>query len=187
MQAMSADEQLMQHLDQVSKHLWNINLDDSAFEELKKKCSLLSAQLAVHHALQRTVSHIAEHGQSLPIPYAQSRICKFFDSLYGNDGDEKSSFESRWQELRNLDCRTFLIIAVSYTPLEITKMGRVEFDYLVQSAPKYSDMKLLPPEWIFRKEIQLALAEKSDLANLRTFKKRKLLSSSSSLSGINQR
>jgi hypothetical protein len=167
---MSTNVQLIQHLDQISEHLWNIDLDDSVFEELKKKCSLVSAQLAVHHALQRTVSHVARHGQSLPV--AQSRVCKFFDSLYGNDENGKLSLGSKWQKLRDIDCRTFLLIAVSYTPLEISKMGRVEFDYLVQNAPKYSDMGLLPPEWIFRKEIQLALAEKSDLANLRIFKKR---------------
>jgi hypothetical protein len=166
---MSTNKQLLQHLDQISERLWNINLDDSTFEEVKKKFSLLSAQLAVHQALQRTVSHLAQHGQSLPLFFA-NRICKFLDSLYGDDKNGNSSLDLRRQELRNLDCYTFLLIAVSYTPLEIAKMARVEFEYLVQNTLKYSDM--LSPGWIFRKEIQVALAEKSDLVNLRKFKKR---------------
>ncbi|GIJ92743.1 hypothetical protein Asppvi_002021 [Aspergillus pseudoviridinutans] len=164
-------DQLIQALDQVSEQLWETSLDDPTFEILKARCSRLSAQVAVHHALQKTGRLILKSALKDPLPNAQSRICKFFDALYSGEKTNSTS-ESRWQQLRDLDCKTFLFIAVSYTPLDITKMNRTEFEYLVRNATKYLEKLSLPLDWIFRKEIQLAIVEKSDLPDIRLFKKR---------------
>jgi hypothetical protein len=166
-----AVDQLIQALDKASEQLWETSLDDPAFEILKARCSRLSAQVAVHHALQKTARLILK-SPKVSLPNAQSRICKFFDALYSGE-KTNSTLESRWQQLRDLDCKTFLFIAVSYTPLDITKMSRTEFEYLVRNATKYIGTRSLPLDWIFRKEIQLAIVEKSDLPDIRLFKKRK--------------
>ena len=105
------------------------------------------------------------------IPNTQSRLCKFIDILYGSSDNTSAANESRWQKLRALDCATFLFVAVSYTPLDISKMHRIEFDYLVEHASKYLQAKALPPKWMFRREIQVALAAKAELDNITEFRK----------------
>jgi hypothetical protein len=50
-------------------------------------------------------------------------------------------------------------------------MHRTEFDYLVGNALKYWHVKDLPPRWIFRKEIQLAIAGKVDLEEAADFRR----------------
>jgi hypothetical protein len=60
---------------------------------------------------------------------------------------------------------------VSYTPLEIIKMYRIEFDYLVGSASKFFHLRALPPKWVFRKEIQIAIAGKADLEEAANFRR----------------
>jgi hypothetical protein len=172
---MSTGEEFLETLNEVSEGLWNMSFDDAIFKTLKAKCLSLSGQVAVHQSLKRSVSHVLRSESSVPLPNSQARIGKFLDFLYGNGNAANPALESRQQQLQKLDCQTFLLIAVSYTPLEISKMNRIEFDYLIQYAPKYSNAKYMPPQWIFRKEIQLAIAEKSDLANIRLFKKSKYL------------
>ena len=70
-----------------------------------------------------------------------------------------------------MDCASFLFIAVSYTPLEIIKIHRTEFDYLVDNASKFLHLRALPPKWVFRKEIQIAIAGKADLEEAASFRR----------------
>lgn len=144
-------------------------------ELLRARCSQLDAQTAVQHALQKTVNFVLNGTTS----NAQSRISKFLDTLYGDTKQVNANLDAKWQCLRDLDCGTFLLIAASYTPLEVAKMSRVEFDYLVQNAASYAQSKSVPSTWIFCKEVQLAMVEKSDLPNIRPFKKRNFPPSSS--------
>lgn len=158
-------------LDQASERVWEMDLDDGMSELLRARCSQLDAQIAVQQALRKTVSFVLENRTN---SNAQSRICKFLDTLYGNTKqiNVNANVDAKWQCLRGLDCETFLLIAASYTPLEVTKMSRTEFDYLIQNAASYAKSKFVPSTWIFRKEVQLAMVEKSDLPNIRPFKKR---------------
>ncbi|KAG9229066.1 hypothetical protein BJ875DRAFT_475856 [Amylocarpus encephaloides] len=71
-----------------------------------------------------------------------------------------------------MDSATFLFIAVSYTPLDITKMHRTEFDYLVGNASKFLQVRDLPPKWVFRKEIQIAVAGKADVEKAASFRRK---------------
>jgi hypothetical protein len=136
---MSIVEQLLQELDRISKQLREIPaLDDGVYETVKERCSRLSTQLAVQHRLQKTISSIIHSELAVSLPNAHSRICKFLDSLYRNGETSNSASKLRWQTLRGLDFRTFLLIAISYTPLEIQKMHRTEFEYLIQNAAEYS-------------------------------------------------
>lgn len=168
---MTPNEALIKLLDQVSEQLWELDLDDALFERLKKRCASLTAQIAVHRSLQGTIARI-QQGPHTPLPNTPSRIYKFLDSLYGTE-TSNTQLESRWQQLRKLDCETFLLISIAYTPLDISKMHRIDFDYLIRNARKVLDAKPLSQKWIFRKEIQLAIAEKSELPNIGIFKKRR--------------
>ncbi|KAF2182614.1 hypothetical protein K469DRAFT_586157 [Zopfia rhizophila CBS 207.26] len=156
-------------LDVIGEHMWDISLDNSAFNSLKTKISKLSAQIAVHHALENTVTQLQEFGT---LTDSQNRVGKFLEALYGDSDCPTSTDESRWRKLRSLDCETFLLIATSYTPIGITKMSRTEFDYLIENAPKYLHTKPPPPRWMFRREFQIALAAKAELAGMGEFKRR---------------
>jgi len=168
---MSTGEWIFEELDLIGRRLWEISLDSSAFNTLKKKTSRLSAQIAVHQALENAASQLLEPQGSRPLPNTQGRLSKFLDTLYGSTDNTGTTTESRWQKIRSLDCATFLFIAVSYTPLEISKMHRTEFEYLIENAQKYLQVKSLPPRWMFRREIQMALAGKAELENIAQFKK----------------
>ncbi|KAH8706864.1 hypothetical protein GQ44DRAFT_691951 [Phaeosphaeriaceae sp. PMI808] len=167
---MSATEQLFQDLDAISERLWDISLENSAFESLKKKVSTLSAQIAVHYALDNTALLLEKEG-SLPLSI-QSRLGKFIEALYGTSENPSLTNKSRWNELRLLDCESCLFVAESYTPLDISKMHRVEFEYLIAHVPKYLEVRKLPERWMFRREIQVALAEKAELENIAEFKRK---------------
>jgi hypothetical protein len=163
-------EWVFEELDLIAEHMWDISLDNSAFSSLKTKILKLSAQIAVHHALENTVTQLRDFGAS-SLTNAQSRIGKFLEALYGGSDCPNSSDESRWEKLRSLDCETFLLIAASYTPLDIAKMHRTEFDYLIENAPKYLHTQRPPPRWMFRKEFQMAVAAKAELAGMTQFKR----------------
>jgi len=166
---MSMVKQMIEPLDAISQQIWDDSLDDTAFDILRQKTLWLSAQIAVHQVLQNTSRHLLGPQNSSGLSNSQSRLGKFIDVLYGKPDNEKN--EARWQKLRDMDCATFLFIAVSYTPLDITKMHRIEFDYLVDNASKFLHVKDLPPRWIFRKEIQIAIAGKADLEEAASFRR----------------
>ena len=174
---MSSLEQLTKSLSLASEHVWEINIDKSAFDTLKRKCSLLSAQIAVHHALQNTVTHLLGPDSSTALPSTQGRLTKFIDVVYGNWDHLSETNRSKLQQIRNLDCEPFLLITVSYTPLDIFKMHRTEFQYLMENVEKYLDSKCLSRRWIFRREIQMALATMCNLQHVGSLRKRVLVPS----------
>jgi hypothetical protein len=104
------------------------------------------------------------------LPHVQGRLGKFIDSLYGNS-DNANATKQRWQELQKLDCETFLFVGVSYTPLDISKMHRMEFSYLMENAAQYVQAKDLPLRWMFRKEIQVTLAANAHLDSFAQFRR----------------
>jgi len=167
---MAVGAQLLQDLDRISQQVWEICLDDSTFDALRRKSSWLSAQIAVHYALQRTAEQLHEPQNNSFLPVFQGRLSKFIDTVYGTS-DNNPPNETRWQKLRELECTTFLFIAISYTPLDLSKLSRIEFEYLLENAAKYLQVKDLPPRWLFRKEIQVAIAAKADLENISSFRK----------------
>jgi len=166
---MSVFKRMIEALDATSQQIWDDSLDDPAFETLQQRALMLTAQLAVHRILQYTARHLLGPQSSVGLLNAQSRLGKFIDIMYGKPDIERN--ETRWQILRDMDCDCFLLIAVSYTPLDITKMNRIEFDYLMGNASKFLHVKNLPPRWMFRKEIQLAIAGKADLKEAASFRK----------------
>ncbi len=166
---MSVVEQMFEDLDALSRRMWDVSLDDSASDTMRQKASKLSMQIAVHQVLENTARHFIGPQDFTGLLNAQSRIGKFIDTVYGKPDNEKN--EARWQKMRDMDCATFLFIGVSYTPLDIIKMHRTEFDYLVGNVSKFIQVKALPSRWIFRKEIQLAIAAKADLKEATNFRR----------------
>ena len=165
---MSVAKQVTESLNAISEQVWDDSLDDLAFDLLAQKVSRLSVQIAVHEVLQKTARHLRAP-DSPALINAQSRVGKFIDTLYGKLDYEK--FEARWQILQDMDCSSFLFIAVSYTPLDISKMNRIEFDYLVSNVSKFLRLRAITPKWVFRKEIQMAIAGKADLEEAAEFRR----------------
>lgn len=166
---MSVVERIFEGLDALSRQIWDVSLDDSAADTFRQKASMLSMQIAVHQALGNTVRHLSQPQESTGLLNAQSRVGKFMDVIYGKPDSDKN--ETRWRKLRDMDCVSFLFIGVSYTPLDITKMHRTEFDYLVSNVTKFQQVNVLPKNWIFRKEIQVAVASKADLPGATGFRR----------------
>jgi hypothetical protein len=163
---MTTAESLSNALDLISKQLWDISLDNTAFPVLKQKVSKLSAQIAVHRVMEETASQLLGPTALSTSSNMQNRLGKFLDTLYGSV--DKSNV--RWEKLLSLDLPTLLFITISYTPLEVTKMHRTDFDYLIDCVPRYLNLKL-KPRWMFRNEIRVTLATKADLPNISPLRK----------------
>ena len=166
---MSVVKQMIDRLDAICQQIWDNSLDDPAFDILRQKSLILSAQIAVHQVLQNTAQQLLEPQHSAVL----SRILNIdwaSSWMFCTENQTMKKNEARWQKLRDMDSATFLFIAVSYTPLDITKMHRTEFDYLVGNASKFLQVRDLPPKWVFRKEIQIAVAGKADVEKAATFR-----------------
>jgi hypothetical protein len=161
---MSTAQRLLAQLDSISQHIWNIDLDESAHDNLNQKVSHLSAQLAVHRVFDVTLSLLLVNSSASLL---KSRLSKFLEILYEKLDDPNE----RWQKLRSLDCAAFLFVTISYTPRDVSKMPRDDFDYLIGNAPKYLRLKQFPSKWMFCPAIQTALAEKANLDSLSQFRR----------------
>lgn len=150
---------VLQALNTISEQLWDEYLDDATFATLTEMALKLSARIAVHQTLQKAARELSESENSHGPLTASTRIGKILDAAFTNPNTGK--FEERWRKLRNMDCETFLLIAISYTPPDITKMSQNLFDCLVDIAPKFQIEKL-PPRWIFRKGIQRVILDKAN-------------------------
>ncbi|KAM5461992.1 hypothetical protein MferCBS49748_006844 [Microsporum ferrugineum] len=166
---------VLHHAYWLNKHICEIDLDDSTFSKLKDKIARLSARTAVFYSLQGPARQLRN---SSSLPHAHGRLTRFLEVLYGGQ-TKASSAQERWQKIRGLSCETLLLIGVAYNPLEITKMGRIEFECLMDQAEPYLSSRPLPENWIFRREIQMAMATSSDLENISELRKRATLNPSS--------
>ncbi|OJD15994.1 hypothetical protein ACJ73_08922 [Blastomyces percursus] len=166
---MASPEEIITQIDGVTERICEVDLDDSAFSKLKDKIACLSARTAVYHSLERPAKHLRN---TSPLPHGNGRFSKFLEALYGKQTKANSAHTLRWQKLRDLSCEPLLLIAIAYTPLDITKMGRVEFECLMNYIEPYLHARPLPEEWIFRREIQMAIAASSDLENISEFRQR---------------
>ncbi|KAM5434052.1 hypothetical protein McanMca71_001496 [Microsporum canis] len=172
---MTTPEEITTRIDWLNEHICEIDLDDSTFSKLKDKIARLSARTAVFHSLQGPARQLRN---SSSLPHAHGRLTRFLEVLYGGQ-TKASSAQERWQKIRGLSCETLLLIGIAYNPLEITKMGRIEFECLMDQAEPYLSSRPLPENWIFRREIQMAMATSSDLENISKLRKRATLNPSS--------
>jgi hypothetical protein len=102
---------------------------------LEKRTVSLLAQLAVHHALYGTETQLV--GTQSPVLLFQLRFNKFMETMYGELDNTNKTNKSRWQKIRELNCASLLLISVSYSSLEFSKMHRLEFDYLMENVTRY--------------------------------------------------
>ncbi|KAK7178271.1 hypothetical protein PSPO01_15686 [Paraphaeosphaeria sporulosa] len=164
---MQTVEQVLAQLDSVEKDISDIKLEDSDFRRLQAKFSRLSSQLAVNHSLSNTIRQLED---SNGVKLRQTRIEKFIKVVYGGARCSSSGDSSRWASLHNLDCEAFLLIAASYTPVDVAKMSRTEFECLIAIAP--TRLNEPPEKWMFRTEFQLAVAAHAEVGDMHQFKKR---------------
>jgi hypothetical protein len=82
-----------------------------------------------------------------------SDYSKFIGAAYGVPKNDSN--EPRWQKLRDTDCASFLLIGMSYTPLDIGEMCPAQFNYLVGTVKNFQQAKALPPKWFFVKKFNL--------------------------------
>ena len=160
---------ITQYLDGISDMIWDVS-GDPDFATLSEKVSSLHSEIAVHRALELTAQNLQK---PTPLPNAQSRLSKFIDAVYGSADGKK---EERLPKLRSLPHEDFIFVSISYTPLDITKMSRTEFECLIQTVPVYLRRRNLPQRWIFRDDIQVSIASKASLRNAAEFRKRSFVS-----------
>ncbi|KAI1676125.1 hypothetical protein KJE20_14291 [Pyrenophora tritici-repentis] len=84
---------------------------------------------------------------------------------------DKESPGARFEMLRSLEMKAFMLVSASYTVLDIRKMSQDVFDCLMEMAPKYIDTITLPSGWMHRTELRAAVAgyAKSGTAFKRTY------------------
>lgn len=152
-------------VDAINQVIWDVTLENAQWVNLKQKVFSLFVQAAVHHTLHNAAQLLSKP-ETIP-NRAKSRLAKFIDAVYGPD----TKIEKRLGKLTELDCATFLFIAISYTPLELTKLHEAEFNYLVENASKYLSKVKLPPRWMFSKDIQVVIAAKADVPSATTLRK----------------
>ncbi|CZT07028.1 uncharacterized protein RAG0_12619 [Rhynchosporium agropyri] len=151
---MSVFEQILKGLDLISEQLWEDDLDDVALETLAKKTLKVSAQISVLQTLLSTSRGLLASEDSPGPKTALTRLSKVYKATFVKPSGK---FEERWQKLRDIDCETFLFIAISYTDLELTKLNRIEFDYLIDAAREFRTRKQLPSNWMFRRRIRVVI------------------------------
>ena len=139
---MSSVTEIVESLESITQRMWNVNLDNDAFDVLKRKIFCLSAQTVIHHALQKIVTQLRELQNAATLSHVQDRLDKFIDSLYENS-DKIDATKQRWQKLQELNCETFLFVDVFYISLDISKMHCTEFSYLMKNAAQYVQAKNL--------------------------------------------
>ncbi|KAI1840180.1 hypothetical protein JX266_013610 [Neoarthrinium moseri] len=164
MDATTKASQAFDLLEHTSRLMWQIR-EQSEFDEISRRVSALQAQVAVHGALEPTITNLRSPAT---IPTAQARLSKFIEMIYGV-AEGKSDI--RTETLRQLDQDVFIFIGISYAPSEIPKMGRPEFQYLIDTTAKLMRVRNLPSRWMFRNEIQMAIASKADLKTTAALRK----------------
>ena len=167
---MSSVTEIVESLESITQRMWNINLDNDAFDALKRKIFCLSAQTVIHHALQKIVTQLRESQNAVTLSHVQDRLDKFIDSLYENS-DKIDATKQRWQKLQELNCETFLFVDVFYISLDISKMHRTKFSYLMKNAAQYVQVKNLSSRWMFQKKIQVTLVTKTHLESIAQFRR----------------
>ena len=167
---MSSVTEIVESLESITQRMWNVNLDNDAFDVLKRKIFCLSAQTVIHHALQKIVTQLRELQNAATLSHVQDWLDKFIDSLYENS-DKIDATKQRWQKLQELNCETFLFVDVFYISLDISKMHCTEFSYLMKNAAQYVQAKNLSSRWMFRKKIQVTLATKTHLESIAQFRR----------------
>lgn len=173
----TAAQKIEDDLDRQVDLVWDLT-EDSDFATLSQKASRLSAQIEVHQALEPTAQQLQK---SAALPYAQSRLSKFLEALFGKNEDPRLSKLMEAirggrdgeadRELGNFEYEAFMLISISYTPLDITRMSQTKFECLIDTVPKYLQRRNFPPRWIFRNEIQMSIASKAHLQAAASFRK----------------
>ena len=151
---MAGVQHLSRDLDALCERIWDMS-PAHLVDALTQKSSELSMRSAVHQALEGTARYLSQQQES-NLLNIQSKLCEFIRAAYGALENDKN--QSRWQKLRDTDCASFLLIGLSYTPLEIGEMCQTQFNYLTANITKFQQTKTLPPKWFFVTEIQLAVA-----------------------------
>ena len=132
---MSIVKQMIKRLNAIYQQIQDDNLNDPAFNILRQKALSLLAQIVVYQVLQNIARQLLEPQNSIGLLNTQYRLGKFIDVLYRKLDNKKN--EAQQQKLRDIDYTTFLFIIVLYTLLDITKIYRTEFDYLIGNASKF--------------------------------------------------
>lgn len=145
--------------------LFEVNGDD-IFTTLAERLSTLQAEVAVHRALGATLRILQG---AAPLTGAQTRLCKFMDAVYTPAKDMKK--EERFQKLQSFAHEEFILVCISYTPVDLVKMSRNEFDCLLRLVSPFVRRKDFPRRWIFREEFQVSIATKAGLKRAAEFRK----------------
>lgn len=165
-----AAKKIQDCLHDIDREVLDGSLDSVILETFERSAALLAAKCKVLKVLQTTAQHFLDDPREpLALSNEQcSRLSKCIDAAYGGPNDRR---EARWVSLRSMDCASFVFIGISYTPLTLDKMSRIEFEYLISIAKELLYQRNLPRKWLFCNEAQITIAGKCHVEGANNFRK----------------
>jgi hypothetical protein len=155
--------QFLANLSLLKERIWTTDLSDREFERCKNIAAELMAELEVYEALADTTrwlctTNTVNKGYKKSCAARRSRISKVLKEVQCDLPEPKA----RFQALGQLDVKTLMFIAASYTVLHITKLAQNTFESLIKMGPRYVSKTVLPTDWILREEFQVAVAQSAE-------------------------
>lgn len=159
--------QVLADLNELCDKIWTLPPDEELLASLSKSIARLSAPVSLNRVLQVTAGLIKRGGVA-QIQGAQGKVSKFIEVIFNDD-----SWSCR--QLQSLEPDTFIFLALSFTGQEIVKIDDYQLMYLLTQSSAYLKEQKLPEGWLFGKEIQLAVASRSQLRSFSWFRKGRLV------------
>jgi hypothetical protein len=144
-------------LDLIGQEVWTSNLQATDLQKLKEKATRFARELEVLEVFANTLEWLrsadsVEKGSKRSAAH-RGRVQKMMKEAHNTGTDPTSE---RLARLHDMDMKTFLFIAASYTPLGIKRLDQNVFDCVVKLAPQYVQ-SWAQPGWLHRTEFQLAV------------------------------
>lgn len=154
--AMQIDN-LYTKLDRIGQEVWTLNLPATELQKLKEKATQFARELEVLEVFAITLEWLrsADSVEKVSKRSAahRGRVQKMMKEVQNTNMDLTSE---RLARLRQMDMKTFLFVAASYTPLGIRRLDQNVFDCVMKLAPQYVQ-NWAPRGWLLRTEFQLAV------------------------------
>jgi hypothetical protein len=129
-------DNLYTKLDLIGQEVWTSNLQATDLQKLKEKATRVARELEVLEVFANTLEWLrsadsVEKGSKRSAAH-RGRVQKMMKEVHNTSTDPISE---RLAKLHNMDMKTFLFIAASYTPLGIQRLDQNVFDCVVKLAP----------------------------------------------------
>jgi len=148
----SGYEQLDQSLDNLSKLFWTATIDPTHYTALANKTSELAAQISLLKQWKTTAQYLRGLKNFADIPSLHYNISKFLEFLY-----VENDLNKPYQKLQTLNPSELIFVAITFTPTELSRLGKIKLNLLIKRLPKFLQEEDLPFRWAFDEAIRNAI------------------------------